>query len=65
MEEELDILYSGGGGRSKFPDVVGCICGCVIVVLLVDKIEGSWVKCCSSCSVTSLIGTIMADESTV
>ena len=41
MEEGVDVSYSSGGGGSKFRDVVGCICGYVRVILLVDKIEES------------------------
>ena len=40
MKEEVDLSFSAGGGGSYFLDIVGCICGCVIVVLLVNKVEG-------------------------
>ena len=40
VKEEVDLSFSAGGGGSYFLDIVGCICGCVIVVLLVNKLEG-------------------------
>ena len=73
MEEEVYVSDSSGGGGSKFLDIGGCIDGCVILVLRVDKVEEPWNKYYGSCSVlrliscssTRLTGTKNAFESTV
>ena len=73
MEEEVYASDSGEGGGSYFLDFGGCIGGCGIWVLVVDKVEELWIEYCGSCPVlclissssTCLTGTNKAIESTV